>query len=157
MIGYSVHIETAFVPSREIIAANNREQLRIYIQSLQRLLINFAAYRFHCKLTLNISLSYAGSTNVFMSLRKSHKGTMAQQNFQFNSQIAIKEKLKQAVTNLAQPLLMDLNPCLKCYIKHYKQECMRFMCPQLTHVNLKNSGDELSNYCRFNRDYHCES
>ena len=60
---------------------------------------------------------------------------MTQQNFQFNSQIAFKEQLKQAVTNLAQPLLMDLNPCPKCYIKHYKQECMQFVCPQLTHVN----------------------
>ena len=82
---------------------------------------------------------------------------MAQQNFQFNSQIAIKEQLKQAVTNLAQPLLTDLNPCPKCYIKHYKQECMQFMCPQLTHVNKKTSGDELGNYCRVNRDYHHES
>ena len=43
---------------------------------------------------------------------------------QFNSQIAIKKQLKHAVTNLAQPLLMDLYPCPKCYIKHYKQECM---------------------------------
>ena len=135
LIAYRVHMETAFAPSREIIAVNNQEQLRIYIQSLQKLLINFAAYRFHCKLTLNISLSYTRSTNVFMLLKNTHRGTTAQQTFQFNSQIAIKKKLKQAVTNLAQPLLTDLYSCPKCYIKHYKQESMQFTCPQLTHVN----------------------
>ena len=62
--------------------------------------------------------------NVFMLLKKTHTGTTAQQTFQINSQIAVKEQLKQAVTNLAQPLLIDLYPCPKCSIKHYKQECM---------------------------------
>ena len=107
-IGYSVHMEAAFPLSREIMAANNQEQLCIYIQSLQKLLINFTAYRFHCELTLNISLSYTGSMNVFMLLKKTHRGTTAQQAFQFDCHIAIKEQLKQAVTNLVQPLLMDL-------------------------------------------------
>ena len=124
LIGYSVHMEAAFAPSRETIAVHNQEQLRIYVQSLQKLLINFAAYRFHCKLAHNISLSYTGLMNVFMLLKKTCRGTTVQQTFQFNSQIAIKEQLKQAVTNLVQPLLTDLYPCPKCYIKHYKQECM---------------------------------
>ena len=59
---------------------------------------------------------YTGSTNVFMSLKKIHQGTTVQQTFKFNSQIANKEQLKQAVTNLVQPFLMDLNPCSKCFL-----------------------------------------
>ena len=108
LIGYSVHMEAAFAPSREIIATHDQEQLHFYVQSLQKLLINFTAYRFHCKLTLNIPLSYTGLMNVFMLLKKICRGTTAQQTFQFNSQIAIKEQLKQAVTKLAQPFLTDL-------------------------------------------------
>ena len=81
LTGLSVHMDAAFPPSREIIAANNQEQLQNYIQSLQKLLVNFAAYRFHCKLTLNISLSHTGSMNVFMLLKKTCRGTTAQQTF----------------------------------------------------------------------------
>ena len=128
-------MKAAFAPSRELITAHNQEQLCNYVQSLQKLLVNFAAYRFHCKLTLNISMSYTGLMNVYMLLKKTCKGTMAQQTFHFNSQITVKEQLKQAVTNLAQSLLTDLYPCPKCYIKQYKQECMRSMCPELTCVN----------------------
>ena len=117
-------MEAAFAPSREIIAVHNQEQLHNYVQSLQKRLVNLAAYRFHCKLTLTISMSYTGLMNVFMLLKKTCRRTTAQQTFHFNSQIAIKEQLKQVLTNLAQPLLTDLYPCPKCYIKHYKQECM---------------------------------
>ena len=124
LTGFDVHMEAAFPPSREIITANNQEQLQNYIQSLQNLLVNFAAYRFHCKLTLNISLSYASSMNVLILLKNTCRGMTAQQTFPINSQIAVKEQLKQAVTNLVQPLLIDLYPCTKCSIKHYKQECM---------------------------------
>ena len=109
-------MEADFPPSREIIATNNQEQLQNYIQSVQKLLVNFAAYRFHCKLTLIISLSYTSSMNVFMLLKKTRRGMTAQQTFQITSQIAVKEQLKQAVTNLAQPLSKDLYPCTKCSI-----------------------------------------
>ena len=85
LIGYNVHMEAAFAPSREIIAVHNQEQLHIDVQSLQKLLVNFKAYRFHCQLTLNISLSYTGSMNVFMLLKKTCRETIAQQTFQFNS------------------------------------------------------------------------
>ena len=87
-------------------------------------MVNFAVYIFHSKLTLNVSLSYTGSMNVFMLLKKTCRGMTAQQTFQISSQIAVKEQLKQAVTNLVQPLLIDLYPCPKCSTKHYKQECM---------------------------------
>ena len=33
--------------------------------------------------------------------------------------MAIKEQLKQAVTELAQPLLTELTACSHCHIKHY--------------------------------------
>ena len=81
LTGFNVHMEAAFPPSREIITVNNKEQLQNYIQSLQKLLVNLAAYRFHCKLTLNISFSYTGSMNVFMLLKKTHRGMTAQQTF----------------------------------------------------------------------------
>ena len=58
-------------------------------------------------------MSYTGLMNGFMLLKKTCRGTTAQQTFCFNSQIAIKEQLKQAVTNLAQPVLTDLYPCPK--------------------------------------------
>ena len=131
LTGYVVHMENAYVPPREIVAADNQEQLQLYIESLQRLLVNFAAYRFRCKLPLNIFSSYTGQTNVFITLRKRHTGKTVQTNLQFHLYIAIKEQLKQAITNLVQPLLTDLNQCPRCYIKHYKQEQMRFLCPKI--------------------------
>ena len=75
LTGFSVHMKATFPPSREIITVNNQEQLWNYIQSLQKLLVNLAAYRFHCKLTLNISLSYTSSMNVFMLLKKRNDST----------------------------------------------------------------------------------
>ena len=51
-------------PPREVIAADNQQQLRLYIHSLQKLLYNFAMYHFHCKLTTEICGSYLGQTHV---------------------------------------------------------------------------------------------
>ena len=44
----------------EIVAAENQHQLRLYIQSLQKLLCNFAVYYFHCQLTIEVYRSYLG-------------------------------------------------------------------------------------------------
>ena len=57
-------------PPCEVIASDNQQQLNMYIQSLQKLLYNFAMYRFHCKLTTEIYGSYLGQTHVQMVLRK---------------------------------------------------------------------------------------
>ena len=61
-------------PPHEVIAADNQQQLRLYIHSLQKLLYNFAMYRFHCNLTTEISGSYLGQTHGQMVLRKTKTG-----------------------------------------------------------------------------------
>ena len=48
----------------KIVAAKNQHQLRLYIQSLQKLLSNFAVYHFHCWLTIEVYGSYLGQTHV---------------------------------------------------------------------------------------------
>ena len=107
-----------------IVAAENQQQLRQYIKNLQKLLCNFAIYCFRCKLTVKIYGSYLGQTYVQLVLRKTKTGTTLYKDFTFQSHVMIKEKLKQAVLELAQPLLTDLLPCPRCHIKHYKKSCM---------------------------------
>ena len=47
-----------------IVAAENQQQLRLYILSLQKLLQNFAVYHFQCQLTIEVYGSYLGQTHV---------------------------------------------------------------------------------------------
>ena len=49
---------------RAIVVAENQQQLRQYILSLQKLLQNFAVYRFQCHLTIKVYGSYLGQTHV---------------------------------------------------------------------------------------------
>ena len=51
-------------PPCEVIASDNQQQLKLYIQSLQKLLYNFVMYCFHCKLSTKIYGSYLGQTHV---------------------------------------------------------------------------------------------
>ena len=117
-------------PPHEIIASDNQQQLKLYIQSLQKLLYNFAVYRFHCKLTTEICGSYLGQAHEQMILRKTRTGVTTYKDLTFHSHLAIKEQLKQAVTDLAQPLLTDLTTCSRCHIKHHKSQCMHFLFPK---------------------------
>ena len=57
-------------PPCEIVAVDNQQQLRLHIQSLQKLLYNFAVYCFHCELTTEIYRSYLGQTHILMVLQK---------------------------------------------------------------------------------------
>ena len=50
----------------KIMAAENQHQLRLYIQSLQKLLHNSAVYHFHCCLTIDMYGSYLGQTHVWL-------------------------------------------------------------------------------------------
>ena len=115
-----------------IVAAGNQQQLRLYIVSLQKLLQNFTVYHFWCQLTIKVYGSYLGQTHVGLVLRKTKMGITAHKDFTFQSQVVIKEKLKQAMLELAQPLLTDLLPCSCCNLKHYKKNCM---CPFLLNTN----------------------
>ena len=105
-------------------AAENQHQLRLYIQSLQKLLRNFAVHHFHCRQTIEVYGSYLGQTHVWMVLRKTKTGITTYKDLTFQSHIALKEQLKKAVTDLAQPLLTDLLVCPRSNIKHYKKNCM---------------------------------
>ena len=107
-----------------IVAAENQQQLRDYISSLQKLLRNFALYRFRCQLTIDVYGTYLGQTHVRLQLRKTRTDATASKEFTFQSIVAIKEQLKQAILALAQPLLVRLLPCDHCQLKHYKKNCM---------------------------------
>ena len=119
----------------EIVAAENQHQLSLYIQSLQKLLRNFAVYRFCCQLTIEVYGSYLGQTYVQMVLKKTKTGKTSDKDLTFQSHIALKEQLKKAVTDLAQPLLTDLLICPHCNIKHYKKNCMHSFPLNTTNVN----------------------
>ena len=119
----------------KIIAAENQHQLRLYIQSLQKLLCNFAVYCFLCQLTIEVYGSYPGQTHVRMVLRKTKTGITSYKDLTFQSHIALKEQLKKAVMDLSQPLLTDLLVCPRCNIKHYKRNCMRSYPLNTSHVN----------------------
>ena len=47
-----------------IVAAGNQQQLRLYIDSLQKLLQNFTVYHFQCQLAVEVYGSYLGQTHV---------------------------------------------------------------------------------------------
>ena len=118
-----------------IVAAENQQQLRQYILSLQKLLQNFAVYCFRCQLTIKVYGSYLGQTHVQLALRKTKTGVTLYKDYTFQSHVMIKEQLKQAVLELAQPLLTNLLPCSHCNIKHYKRSCMNPFLPNTHHVN----------------------
>ena len=96
---------------------------------------NFAVYRFQCQLTIKVYGSYLGQTHVQLVLRKTKTGVTSYKDFTFQSHVMIKEQLKQAVLELAQPLLMNLLPCSCCNIKHYKKSCMHPFLPNTNHEN----------------------
>ena len=118
-----------------IVAAENQQQWRQYILSLQKLLQNFAVYRFRCHLTIKMYGSSLGQTHVQLALRKTKMGITLYKDYTFQSHVMIKEQLKQAVLELAQPLLMNLLPCSRCNIKHYKRSCMNPFLPNTHHAN----------------------
>ena len=118
-----------------IVAAENQQQLRQYILSLQKLLQNFAVYRFQCRLTIKVYGSYLGQTHVQLALRKTKTEITLYKDYTFQSHVMIKEQLKQAVLELAQPLLTNLLPCSHCNIKHYKRSCMNPFLPNTHHAN----------------------
>ena len=118
-----------------IVAAENQQQLRRYILSLQKLLQNFAVYRFRCHLTIKGYGSYLGQTHVQLALRKTKTGITLYKDYTFQSHVMLKEQLKQAVLELAQPLLTNLLPCSRCNIKHYKRSCMNPFLPNTHHAN----------------------
>ena len=118
-----------------IVAAENQQQLRQYILSLQKLLQNFAVYCFRCHLTIKVYGSHLGQTHVQLALRKTKKGITLYKDYTFQLHIMIKEQLKQAVLELAQPLLMNLLPCSHCNIKHYKRSCMNPFLLNTHHAN----------------------
>ena len=124
----------SLAPPCKIVAAENQHQLRLYIQSLQKLLSNFAVYHFHCWLTIEVYGSYLGQTHVQIVLRKTKTWITSYKDLTFQSHIEIKEQLKQAVTDFAQPLLTDLLVCPCCNIKHYKN-CIHSFPLNTTHVN----------------------
>ena len=112
-----------------MVAAGNQQKLRLYIDSLQKLLQNFTVYHFWCQSTIEVYGSYLGQTHVQLVLRKTKMGITAHKDFTFQSQGAIKEKLKQAMLELTQPFLTDLPSCSCCNLKHYKKNCMRPFLP----------------------------
>ena len=118
-----------------IVAAKNQQQLRQYILSLQKLLQNFAVYHFRCQLTIKVYGSYLGQTHVQLALRKTKTGVTLYKDYTFQSHVMIKEQLKQAVLELAQPLLMNLLPCSHSNIKHYKRSCMNPFLLNTHHTN----------------------
>ena len=118
-----------------IVAAENQQQLRQYILSLQKLLQNFAVYCFLCQLTIKVYGSYLGQTHVQLASRKTKTEVTLYKDYTFQSHVMIKEQLKQAVLELAQPLLMNLLPCSHCNIKHYKKSCMNPFFSNTHHAN----------------------
>ena len=118
-----------------IVAAEGQQQLRQYILSLQKLLRNFAVYHFRCQLTIKVYGSYLGQTRVQLVLRKTKTGVTSYKDYTFQSHVMIKEQLKQAVLELAQPLLTNLLPCSRCNIKHYEKSCKHPFLPNTNHEN----------------------
>ena len=74
-----------------IVAAENQQQLRQYILSLQKLLENSAVYRFQCRLTIKVYGSYLGQIHVQLALRKTKMGITLYKDYTFQLHVMIKE------------------------------------------------------------------
>ena len=92
-------------------------------------------YRFRCHLTIKVYGSYLGQTHVQLALRKTKMGITLYKDYTFQLHVMLKEQLKQAVLELAQPLLMNLLPYSCCNIKHYKRSCMDAFLPNTHNAN----------------------
>ena len=92
-------------------------------------------YTLFTKTPTKVYGSYLGQTHVQLVLRKTKTGVTSYKDFTFQSHVMIKEQLKQAVLELAQPPLMNLLPCSSCNIKHYKKSRMHPFLPNTNHAN----------------------
>ena len=122
-------MEHVYAPTPDLHDLDTAARIKHHINTLYPLLNNFAKYRFHCKLDLNAIIHPNGQLQIIATLDMTHTHYRLTKDITLKKFIAIKDQLKRAIFEMAQPLMPSSTYCVRCLHKHYRKECLRLYIP----------------------------
>ena len=122
-------MEHVYAPTPDLYDPDTVVRIKYHINTLYPLLNNFAKYRFHCKLGLNVIIHPNRQLQIIATLVTTCTRYRLTQDITLKRYIAIKDQLKRAIFEMAQPLMPVSAYCERCMYKHYRKECLRLYIP----------------------------
>ena len=98
-------MEHVYAPTPDLYDSDTAARVKYHINTLYPLLSNFAKYRCCCKLGLNVIIHPNGQLQIIATLVKTHTCYRLTQDITLNKFIVIKDQLKRAIFEMAQPLM----------------------------------------------------
>ena len=127
-------MEHVYAPTPDLYDPDTAARIKYHINTLYPLLNNFAKYRCRCKLGLNVIIHPNGQLQIIATLVKTRTCYRLTQDITLNKFIVIKDQLKRAIFEMAQPLMPSNTYCTRCLHKHYRKECLRLYIPSQDQV-----------------------
>ena len=122
-------MEHVYAPTPDLYDPDTVARIKYHLNTLYPLLGNFAKYHFHCKLGLNVIIHPNGQLQIIVTLVTTHTCYRLTQDIRLKKYIAIRDQLKRAIFEIAQPLMPSSTYCERCLHKHYRKECLRLYIP----------------------------
>ena len=127
-------MEHIYAPTPDLYDPDTAARIKYHINTLYPLLNNFAKYRFCCKLGLNVIIHPNGQLQIIATLVMTHTHYRLTQDITLKKFIVIKDQLKRAILEMAQPLMPSSTYFERCLHKHYRKECLRLYIPSQDQV-----------------------
>ena len=127
-------MEHVYAPTHDLYDPDTAARIKYHINTLYPLLNNFAKYRFRCKLGLNVIIHPNGQLQIIATLVTTHTRYRLTKDITLTKFIVIKDQLKRAIFEMAQPLMPSSTYCARCLHKHYRKECLRLYIPHQDQV-----------------------
>ena len=122
-------MEHIYAPTPDLYDLDTADRIKYHINTLYPLLNNFAKYHCHCKLGLNVIIHPNGQLQIIATLVTTRTHYRLTQDITLNKFIVIKDQLKRAIFEMAQPLMPLSTYCVRCLHRHYRKECLRLYIP----------------------------
>ena len=116
-------MEHVYAPTPDLYDPDTAARIKYHINTLYPLLNNFAKYRFCCKLGLNVIIHPNGQLQIIATLVMTRTCYRLTQDITLKKFIAIKDQLKRAIFEMAQPLMLSSTYCERCLHKLHKHLC----------------------------------
>ena len=127
-------MEHIYAPTPDLYNPDTAARIKYHINTLHPLLNNFAKYRCHCKLGLNVIIHPNGQLQIIATLVKSRTHYRLTQDITLKKFLVIKDQLKRAIFEMAQLLMLSNTYCERCLHKRYRKECLRLYIPSQDQV-----------------------
>ena len=128
-------MEHIYAPTPDLYDPDTVARIKYHINILYPLLNNFAKYRCRCKLGLNVIIHPNGQLQIIATLVMTHTHYRLTQDITLKKFIVIKDQLKRAIFEMAQPLTQSSTYCVRCLHRHYRKECLRLYIPPQDQVS----------------------